>query len=129
MPENMNTMESGLETGREYLGVDKIDGPLLFVRKTHPVGYRDLVECVDPSGNVRQGMVLDTSDDTVVVQVFQGNLRFNHARHKGQVHGRTHHSCRERADARPCFFRSRRGPGRRTSSGRRRRKTCVRTSD
>ncbi len=72
MPENVNTMESGLETGREYLGVDKIDGPLLFVRKTHPVGYRDLVECVDPAGDVRQGMVLDTSDDTVVVQVFQG---------------------------------------------------------
>ncbi|MFW6261091.1 MAG: V-type ATP synthase subunit B [Spirochaetota bacterium] len=64
--------ERDLTAGREYLGVDQIDGPLLFVRRTHPVGYRDLVECVDPSGHVRLGMVLDTSDDAVVVQVFEG---------------------------------------------------------
>ncbi|MFW5826229.1 MAG: V-type ATP synthase subunit B [bacterium] len=64
--------ERNLTAGREYLGVDQIDGPLLFVRRTHPVGYRDLVECVDPSGHVRLGMVLDTSDDAVVVQVFEG---------------------------------------------------------
>jgi len=64
--------ESNLTAGREYVGVDQIDGPLLFVRRTHPVGYRDLVECVDPSGHVRQGMVLDTADDAVVVQVFEG---------------------------------------------------------
>jgi V/A-type H+-transporting ATPase subunit B len=61
-----------LEAGREYLGVDRIEGPLLFIRRTHPVGYRDLVECVDAEGRVRQGMVLDTADDAVVVQVFEG---------------------------------------------------------
>jgi len=42
-----------LLSGREYIGVDKIDGPLVFVSKTHPVGYRELVECVDKDGNVR----------------------------------------------------------------------------
>ncbi len=61
-----------LRTGREYHGVDQIEGPLLFVRNTHPVGYRDVVECVDASGAVRHGIVLDTSRDTVVVQVFEG---------------------------------------------------------
>jgi V/A-type H+-transporting ATPase subunit B len=61
-----------LRAGREYLGVERIEGPLLFLSKTHPVGYRDLVECVDPSGHVRQGIVLDTSDTVVVVQVFEG---------------------------------------------------------
>ncbi len=59
-------------SGREYIGVDRIDGPLVFIRKTHPVGYRELVECVDPEGNPRLGMVLDTSDDVVVAQVFEG---------------------------------------------------------
>jgi V/A-type H+/Na+-transporting ATPase subunit B len=58
--------------GREYRGVDRIEGPLVFLNKTHPVGYRDLVECVDRDGAIRQGIVLDTSEDTVVVQVFQG---------------------------------------------------------
>jgi V/A-type H+-transporting ATPase subunit B len=61
-----------LMSGREYVGASKIDGPLVFVRKTHPVGYRELVECVDSDGKVRLGMVLDTSDEVVVVQVFEG---------------------------------------------------------
>lgn len=61
-----------LMSGREYVGAARIDGPLVFVRGTHPVGYRELVECVDADGNTRLGMVLDTSDDVVVVQVFEG---------------------------------------------------------
>lgn len=68
----MSDAEKSLLAGREYIGADKIDGPLLFIRKTHPVGYRELVECHDRQGNPRLGMVLDTSDDTVVVQVFEG---------------------------------------------------------
>jgi len=61
-----------LASGREYIGVDRIDGPLVFIRKTHPVGYRELVECIDPAGNTRLGMVLDTSEDIVVAQIFEG---------------------------------------------------------
>ena len=57
---------------REYISVDKIDGPLIFVRNTHPVGYRELVECVDKQGAVRLGMVLESSTDVVVVQIFEG---------------------------------------------------------
>jgi len=69
MAEKIN---ASLLAGREYRGVDQIDGPLVIVKKTHPVGYRELVECVDPQGKVRLGMVLDTSYEAVVVQVFQG---------------------------------------------------------
>jgi V/A-type H+/Na+-transporting ATPase subunit B len=61
-----------LLTGREYIGIDQIDGPIIMVRNTHPVGYRELVECVDSSGKVRKGIVLDTSSDAVAVQVFEG---------------------------------------------------------
>ena len=80
-----------LKSAREYIGIDKIDGPLLFIKKTHNVGYRELVECVDGSGNVRLGMVLETSADIVVVQVFEGTasltlpetrLRFSGEPHK-----------------------------------------------
>ncbi len=61
-----------LKSGREYIGVQRIEGPLLFVENTHPVGYRELVECIAPDGGVRLGTVLDTSDKTVLVQVFDG---------------------------------------------------------
>ena len=61
-----------LQACREYQGASKIDGPLVFVKKTHPVGYRELVECTDTKGTARLGMVLDTSDEVVVVQVFEG---------------------------------------------------------
>ena len=69
---NLEKVKKQLLSGREYRGVDRIDGPLIFVRKTHPVGYRELVECVDREGNRRLGMVLDTSEREVVVQVFEG---------------------------------------------------------
>ncbi|HAP43526.1 MAG TPA: V-type ATP synthase subunit B [Spirochaetaceae bacterium] len=58
--------------GRDYIGLSRVDGPLVFVRKTHPVGYRELIECVDAEGHTRLGMVLDTSDEVVVAQVFEG---------------------------------------------------------
>ncbi len=57
---------------REYISVDKIEGPLVFIRNTHPVGYRELIECIDKQGNVRLGIVLETSVNTVVAQVFEG---------------------------------------------------------
>ena len=62
----------GLESGREYIGVQRISGPLIFVANTHPVGYRELVEVVDNDGRIRLGTVLDTSDHAVLVQVFDG---------------------------------------------------------
>ncbi|MHC4886330.1 MAG: V-type ATP synthase subunit B, partial [Planctomycetota bacterium] len=68
----LDSAQKKLLSGREYVGVDRIDGPLIFVRKPHPVGYRDLVECVDGDGNIRLGIVLETADDVVVVQVFEG---------------------------------------------------------
>ena len=44
MPSTGKSKEKALLKGREYIGVDKIDGPLIFIRNTHPVGYRELVE-------------------------------------------------------------------------------------
>ncbi|MBP7051672.1 MAG: V-type ATP synthase subunit B [Phycisphaerae bacterium] len=61
-----------LLSGREYIGVDKIDGPLVFVGRTHAVGYRELIECVDRTGNTRLGIVLESSTDAVIAQIFEG---------------------------------------------------------
>jgi V/A-type H+-transporting ATPase subunit B len=74
MPEIRDQEEiyKSLLPGREYIGVDKIDGPLIFLSKTHPVGYRDLIECVDAEEKVRSGIVLESSEDLIVAQIFEG---------------------------------------------------------
>ncbi|WFN33874.1 V-type ATP synthase subunit B [Methanogenium sp. S4BF] len=56
---------------KEYRTINKIAGPLVFVEKTEPVGYEELVNIVLSDGTVKRGQVLDTSDDFVVVQVFE----------------------------------------------------------
>lgn len=79
MPEELNRKSKyrDLLKGREYIGVDKIDGPLLFISNTHSVGYRELVECIDKEGNLRLGIVLESSTDFVVVQIFEGTSGLN----------------------------------------------------
>jgi len=57
---------------KEYKTITRIAGPLIFVEKTEPVGYADIVKIMLPDGNIKNGQVLDTSDDIVVVQVFEG---------------------------------------------------------
>jgi len=59
-------------SAREYIGVQRVEGPLVFIEGTHTVGYRELAECVDDDGRIRLGMVMDTSDTAVVLQVFEG---------------------------------------------------------
>ena len=57
---------------KEYKTITQIAGPLLFVEKTEPVGYQEIVNVKLPDGTVRRGQVLDTSKNVVVVQVFEG---------------------------------------------------------
>jgi V/A-type H+-transporting ATPase subunit B len=69
---NINMSQSHLLSGREYRGAARIDGPLVTMRNTHNVGYGELVELSTGDGKIRLGQVLDTSDEIVVVQVFEG---------------------------------------------------------
>ncbi len=57
---------------KEYKTINEISGPLIFVEKTEPVGFNELVEIRTDTGVVKRGQVLDTSDAIVVVQVFEG---------------------------------------------------------
>ncbi len=57
---------------KEYKTITQVAGPLVFVEKTEPVSYGELVTLTLPDGSTRRGQVLDTSKDTVVVQVFEG---------------------------------------------------------
>ena len=57
---------------KEYRTITRVAGPLIFVGKTEPIGYADIVRIALPNGEIKNGQVLDTSDDIVVVQVFEG---------------------------------------------------------
>jgi V/A-type H+/Na+-transporting ATPase subunit B len=57
---------------KEYKTIVRIAGPLVFVEKTEPVGYGELVTISLPDGSTKNGQVLDTSEGMVVVQVFEG---------------------------------------------------------
>jgi len=56
---------------KEYRTINKIAGPLVFVEKTEPVAYQELVNVVLSDGTIKRGQVLDTSDELVVVQIFE----------------------------------------------------------
>ncbi|USN44438.1 MAG: V-type ATP synthase subunit B [Candidatus Woesearchaeota archaeon] len=58
-------------TKLEYKTIERVAGPLVFVKETHPVGYGELVE-VNVHGETKLGQVLETAQDFVVVQLFEG---------------------------------------------------------
>lgn len=57
---------------KEYKTISEIAGPLVFVKKTEPISYNELVLIQLSDGSIKRGQVLDTSKDVVVVQVFEG---------------------------------------------------------
>ncbi len=56
---------------KEYKTTSRVVGPLIFVEKTHAVGYGELVE-VTVKGEKKKGQVLETGEKHVVVQIFEG---------------------------------------------------------
>ncbi|WP_333787811.1 ATP synthase subunit B [Methanomethylovorans sp.] len=62
---------------KEYKTIVEISGPLIFIEKTEPVGYNELVNINLPDGSTKRGQVLDTSADIVAVQVFEGTGGLN----------------------------------------------------
>jgi V/A-type H+-transporting ATPase subunit B len=65
------------DVAKEYQTIREISGPLVVVEGTEPVGYDELVEVKLPDGEIKQGQVLDTSEDYVAVQIFEGTTGIN----------------------------------------------------
>lgn len=59
--------------GQEVLGVDRIEGPIVFIRGATSVGYDEVVEIRDSQGRLRRGRVLEVGEEVTVVQVFAGS--------------------------------------------------------
>jgi V/A-type H+-transporting ATPase subunit B len=60
------------KVSKEYKTISEIAGPLVFVKKTEPISYQELVNVKLSDGSTKRGQVLDSSDDMVVVQIFEG---------------------------------------------------------
>ena len=55
-------------SGKEYRTITDVKGPLVFLNKTEPVAYGEIVQLRLTDGTMKNGQVLDTSDDQVIVQ-------------------------------------------------------------
>ncbi|MFO8007897.1 MAG: V-type ATP synthase subunit B [Candidatus Brocadiia bacterium] len=56
----------------QYVGVDRVDDPLVYISGVKDVGYDETLEVTDPDGNSRPATVLEVDRDRVVVQVLGG---------------------------------------------------------
>lgn len=55
----------------EYRAITQVTGPLVFVRPVKAVAYNELVAVRLGDGRIKRGQVLETSEETVVVQLFE----------------------------------------------------------
>ncbi|XGI82790.1 V-type ATP synthase subunit B [Halorutilales archaeon Cl-col2-1] len=56
---------------KEYKTINEISGPLVMVEVDEPVGYDEMVE-IKVGDEIKKGQVLESGDDIVSVQVFEG---------------------------------------------------------
>ena len=61
----------------DYRTVDRVTGPLLFVKDVSNAAYGEIVEIEIPGGERRQGQVLDSRKGLAVVQVFGPTMGMN----------------------------------------------------
>jgi len=57
---------------KEYNTIDKISGPLLFVKNTKNVRFQEMVRVKLPDNREKNGQVLEVTEDMAVIQVFEG---------------------------------------------------------
>ncbi|UAL07758.1 MAG: V-type ATP synthase subunit B [Candidatus Methanogranum gryphiswaldense] len=67
------------KVSKEYKTISQIAGPLVFVKNTEPVGFQEMVSVRLSNGTIKRGQVLDTSNDMVVVQIFEGTSGIDRA--------------------------------------------------
>ncbi|MCX6802210.1 MAG: V-type ATP synthase subunit B [Candidatus Diapherotrites archaeon] len=57
---------------KEYNTIERIAGPLVFVKNTKNVMYQETVQVKMPDSSIKNGQVLEVTEDTAVIQVFEG---------------------------------------------------------
>ena len=59
---------------KEYRGVRKVAGPLLFVERASDLPFNALVRIVPPAGGELNGQVIEVSEELAVIQVFEETI-------------------------------------------------------
>lgn len=72
---------------KDYRTVSEIAGPLMVVENVKSVKFDELVQVRMDSGEVRQGQVLEVSDDYAVVQIFEGTSNLSAEESKARFLG------------------------------------------
>ena len=67
------------DSGREYIGLEQIDGPLIFVEGISNVGFDEVVEIKMKNGEIRLGTVLEISETYAIIQVLEGTSGLSNA--------------------------------------------------
>ncbi len=65
-------MKPGSLITKDYQTINYVSGPLIFVSKVHGASFGEIVRIFLKDGEERTGQVLDISEDTAVIQVFEG---------------------------------------------------------
>lgn len=61
----------------QYIGLDHINGPLVYMRTPEKISYNEQVELVLKSGERRVGNVIVLNEDITVIQVYEGTDGIN----------------------------------------------------
>ena len=62
---------------KEYLLLDKIEGPLIFLSHAEDVSYGEVIDITLDDGNKRRGRVIKIDKDAIVAQIFEGSSGFS----------------------------------------------------
>ena len=57
---------------KEYKTITSVKGPLIFLERVKNIGYGEFVKITLSDGSIKRGQVLETSENKVVVQIFEG---------------------------------------------------------
>jgi len=72
----------------QYVGLERVEGPLIFISGVHDVGFDEAVEVRDDLGRRRLGTVREASADAAVVQVLEGTSGLSNLRTRVRFTGR-----------------------------------------
>ncbi len=73
---------------KEYFTIKEVFGPLVLVGQVSGASYEELVELELPDGQIRRGRVLELSQDTALIQLFEGAEGVNIYKSKVRFLGR-----------------------------------------
>ena len=71
---------------KEYRTIGYVSGPLIFVTGVKGASFGEIVKITLQDGEVRNGQVLDISEDHAVVQVYEGTRGIDLVGTTGTVH-------------------------------------------